>query len=79
MRVAIDVSRNERLIITNVYRPPVRRIEGEDERVNDDVREWLEPNKNELILGDFNLHAKEWSDMIDRRENSQAKDGCMVV
>ena len=51
----------------------------EDERVNDDVREWLEPNKNELILGDFNLHAKEWSDMIDRRENSQAKDGCMVV
>ena len=26
MRVAIDVSRNERIIITNVYRPPVRRI-----------------------------------------------------
>ena len=26
MRVAIDVSRNERVIITNVYRLPVRRI-----------------------------------------------------
>ena len=68
MMVAIDGSRNERIIITNVYRLPVRRIEGEDKRVNDDMREWLEPNKNELNLGDFNLHAKEWSDGIDRRK-----------
>ena len=42
--------------------------------MNDDVREWLEPNKNELILGDFNSHAKEWSNVIYRRENGQAKD-----
>ena len=53
---------------------PIRMIEGEDERVNDDVREWLELNKNELILCDFNLHAKEWSDGIDGRENGQAID-----
>ena len=58
MRVAIDVSRNERIIITNVYRPPIRRIEDEDERVNHDVREWLESNENELILGNLNLQAK---------------------
>ena len=70
MRVVIDVSKNERIIITNVYRPPVRRIEGEYER----VREWLESNENELILGNLNLHAKEWSDGIDRRENGLAKD-----
>ena len=47
MRVAIDVIRNERIIITNVCRPPIRMIEGEDERVNDDVREMLEPNGTE--------------------------------
>ena len=40
MRVAIDVSKNERIIITNVYMLPVRRIEGEDERVNRYLREW---------------------------------------
>ena len=27
-----------------------------------------------MILGDFNLHAKEWSDGIDMKENGQAKD-----
>ena len=59
MRVAIDVSRNKRIIIMNMYNTSVRRIKGEDERVNDDVKEWLEPNKNELILCDFNLLAKE--------------------
>ena len=42
--------------------------------MNDDVREWLESHGNELILGNLNLHAKEWSDGIDRRENGQAKD-----
>ena len=51
----------------------VRRIEVEDERVNEDVREWLESKENELILDDLNLHAKEWSGGIYRRENGHAK------
>ena len=29
LSVAVDMSRRERLIVTNVYRPPIRRIEGE--------------------------------------------------
>ena len=57
-----------------MYRPSVRRIEVEDERVNEDVREWLESKENELILDDLNLHAKEWSGGIYRRENGHAKD-----
>ena len=41
LQVYIDVSRGHRLLLTNVYRPPVRRIEGEDARDVESVRRWL--------------------------------------
>lgn len=61
-------------MIYTVYRPPIRRIEGENERECDKVRYWLVAYKKELILGYLNLHAKVWCDDGGKREDGQAKD-----
>jgi hypothetical protein len=66
LSVAVDVSRKERVVVTNVYRPPIRRIAGEDEREVDRAREWLGCRGRELIMGDLNLHAPEWGSEIGR-------------
>ena len=66
LSVAVDVSRKERLILTNVYRPPIRRVEGEDERVEDEVRVWLRRKRKELVAGDLNLHSRRWGATLEQ-------------
>ena len=60
LRVWVDGNSRDRLLITNVYRPPVRRVRAVDSREREGVRVWLKNEANELILGDLNLHAREW-------------------
>ena len=66
----VDCDRRRRCTITNIYRPPIRRISGEDERRTVKVREWLRRREEELIMGDFNLHHERWGS-----EEDQGRDG----
>ncbi|MEL7306976.1 MAG: reverse transcriptase domain-containing protein [Pseudomonadota bacterium] len=70
LSVVVDCDRRDRLTITNVYRPPLRRIRGEDERRHTKVRQWLKRRANEMVLGDFNLHSGRWGG-----DEDQGRDG----
>ena len=59
LRVKVRMNNNERLNITQVYRPPRRKIR--DEREQDEVRKWLRSERNGVIAGDLSLHHKKWS------------------
>ena len=73
LSVVLDCSRKERCTITNVYRPPIRRIRGEDERRHTKVREWLRSREDELVLGDFNLHSSRWGSDEDQGRVERAE------
>ena len=77
LRVKVWLNNNEPLNITQVYRPPIRKIKGEDEREQDEVRKWLRSERNGVIAGDLNLHHKKWSRGKNRgREANELLNWC---
>ncbi|PAA87688.1 hypothetical protein BOX15_Mlig033504g5 [Macrostomum lignano] len=71
LRTIVDISKKERIVITNVYRPPIRTVEGEDDRDRDSVWDWMSPDRREIILGDFNLHSAEWGATAEQSHQDQ--------
>ena len=58
LRVKVPMNNNEPLNITQVCRPPTRKIKGEDECEQDEVRKRLRSDRNGVIARDLNLHNK---------------------
>ena len=69
--VYINTDSKNKMKITNVYRPPINRKEGIDERVQERIGGWITGGKNHLIAGDFNLHHEKWS---KRKKRDQEAD-----
>uniref|UniRef100_A0A1I8HE60 Reverse transcriptase domain-containing protein n=1 Tax=Macrostomum lignano TaxID=282301 RepID=A0A1I8HE60_9PLAT len=62
-RIVINLSAKQRLVLTNIYRPPIRRNAGADCREHPDIDLWLKPHQREIIAGDFNLHHTTWGSL----------------
>uniref|UniRef100_A0A1I8HJM6 Reverse transcriptase domain-containing protein n=1 Tax=Macrostomum lignano TaxID=282301 RepID=A0A1I8HJM6_9PLAT len=77
-RIVVNTSARDRLIITNIYRPPIRRIEGEDHREHPSVDSWLRCHHREIITGDFNLHHPSWGSDADQGRDSLPQSRCLI-